>query len=139
MAAQGPFDWQARLERDGRVEFGSRYFAWLTGSRQLTVTHEGVRLGGGPEVDLDRIVAVSTSRGRLTVHYLPLPDDRMNRIERRSGQKRLVLVLPRWGSVRADDLAVWLLKVKGGPMAEVDSKLGGAGVARVYQLRRDPT
>ena len=133
MAMQGTFDWQGRLESEGSVAFGSRWFSWLTGSRQLVVTHEGVRLGKGPVVGFDRIAAVSTSRGRLTVHYTPLPEERMNRIERRSGQKRLVLVLPRMGSVRADDLAVWLLKLKGGPMADIETR--PTGVARIHQLR----
>lgn len=135
MAKQGAFDWQGRLEADGAVVFGSRWSSWLTGSAPLTVSHDGVRKGNGPTVALDRLVAVSTARDRLTIFYAPLPGERMNPFERRAGQKRMLVALSRWGGVRADDLAVWLLKLKGGPLAEVDTKLGGAGVARVYRLR----
>lgn len=129
MAAQGAFDWQGRLESDGEVVFGGRL------SGRLTVTHDGVRMGSGSRIGFDRVVAVSTARQRLTIFYAPLPGDRMNPFERRTGQKRLLLALSRWGPVRADDLAVWLLKLKGGPAAEVDTQLGGAGVARIYRIR----
>jgi hypothetical protein len=129
MATQGPFDWQGRLESEGEVVFGGRM------SGRLAVTHDGLRRGSGPNVAFDRLVAVSTARQRLTIFYTPLPGERMSMFERRTGQKRLLIALSRWGSVRADDLAVWLLKLKGGPMAEIDTKLGGAGVARVYRIR----
>jgi hypothetical protein len=109
--------------------------AALTGSGQLTVTGDGVRMGTGPTVTWDRLVAVATARERVTVFYDPLPDERLTPFERRTGQKRLLLALSRWGPVRSDDLAVWLLKLKGGPMAEIDSRLGGAGMARVYRIR----
>jgi hypothetical protein len=129
MATQGSFDWQGRLASDGEVVFGGRL------SGRLIVTRDGVRRGSAATIAFDRFVAVGTSRQRLTIFYAPLPGERMNPFERRSGQKRLLIVLSRWGSVRADDLAVWLLKLKGGPMAEIDTKLGGAGVARVHRIR----
>jgi hypothetical protein len=90
-------------------------------------------MGKGPVVPFDHVTAVSTARGRLTVYYSPLPDQRLNPIERKSGQKRLVLGLSRLGSVRPEDLAVWLLKLKGGPMTEIDVELGG--MARVFKIR----
>ena len=133
MAMQGPFVWQGRLESEGRVAFGSRWFSLFTGSGQLTVTHDGVTMGKGPLVPFDRITAVSTARGRLTVYYTPLPDQKLNPLERKSGQKRLLLGLSRLGSVRPEDLAVWLLKLKGGPMTEIDVELGG--MARVFKIR----
>jgi hypothetical protein len=133
MAMQGPFVWQGQLESEGRVVFGSRWFSLFTGSGQMTVTHDGVLLGKGPVVPFDHVTAVSTARGRLTVYYSPLPDQRLNPIERKSGQKRLVLGLSRLGSVRPEDLAVWLLKLKGGPMTEIDVELGG--MARVFKIR----
>jgi hypothetical protein len=137
MTTQGSFDWQGRLESDGVVVFGSRWFSWLAGSGQLTVTHVGVRLGRRPVTSFDRIAAVSTTRRRLTFFYTPRAEERMNPFERRTGQKRLLFALPRWSSVRADDLAVWVLKLKGGPMAEIDTKVAGAGMARVHRLRGD--
>jgi hypothetical protein len=130
---QGPFNWQGRLESEGRVVFGSRWFSLFTGSGQMTVTHEGLLMGKRPVVAFDRIVAVSTARGRLTVFYTPLPDQRMSLVERRSGEKRLLLGLPRLGSVRAEDLAVWLLKLKGGPMTQIEVDL--SGVSRVWRIR----
>jgi hypothetical protein len=133
MAMQGPFVWQGQLESEGRVVFGSRWFSLFTGSGQMTVTHDGVLMGKGPVVPFDHVTAVSTARGRLTVYYSPLPDQRLNPIERKSGQKRLVLGLSRLGSVRPEDLAVWLLKLKGGPMTEIDVELGG--MARVFKIR----
>jgi hypothetical protein len=133
MAMQGPFVWQGQLESEGRVLFGSRWFSLFTGSGQLTVTHDGLLMGKGPVVPFDHVTAVSTSRGKLSVYYDPLPDQRLNPFERRSGQKRLVLGLPRLGSVRPEDLAVWLLKLKGGPMTEIDVELGG--VARMFRIR----
>jgi hypothetical protein len=135
MAMQGPFDWQGRLESEGQVVFGNRWLGVVTGSGPLTVARDGLRMGRRPVVTLDRVTAVGAAPRRLTVFYRPLTGERMNLFERRAGQKRMVLALSRWGPVRADDLAVWLLKLKGGPTAEVDSKLGGAGYARVYQLR----
>jgi len=135
MAVQGPFEWQGRLESEGEVVFGSRWSAAFTGSGQLSVTHDGVRLGTRPLVPFDRLTAVATSGQRLTVFHLPGPDDRLGRFERRSGQKRMLVKLSRWGPVRASDLAVWLLKLKGGPLADVETTLGGAGIARVYRLR----
>jgi hypothetical protein len=133
VATQGPFHWQGRLESEGRVVFGSRWFSLFTGSGQLTVTHDGLLMGKRPVVPFDRITAVSTARGRLTVFYTPLPDQRMSLVERRSGQKRLLLGLPTFGSVRPEDLAVWLLKLKGGPMTEIDVDLGG--MSRVWRIR----
>jgi hypothetical protein len=133
VAIQGPFHWQGRLESEGRVVFGSRWFSLFTGSRQLTVTHDGLLMGKGPTVPFDRITAVGTGRGRLTVFHIPLPDQRMSLVERRSGQKRLVLGLSRLGSVRPEDLAVWLLKLKGGPMTQIDVELGG--VSRIWRIR----
>jgi hypothetical protein len=133
MALPGPFIWQGRLESEGRVVFGSRWFSLFTGSGQLTVTHEGLLMGKGPVVPFDRVTAVSTSRGKLTAYYTPGPGQRLNPLERRSGQKRLLLGLPRLGSVRPEDLAVWLLKLKGGPMTEIDVELGG--MARVFRIR----
>ena len=109
--------------------------AWVTRSGQLRVTRDGLGLGTRPTVPFARLVAVSTSRSNLTVHYLALPDERLVAQQRRSGQKSFFVSLGRWGSVRPDDLAVWLLKLKGGPMAEVDSRLRGAGMARVFHLR----
>jgi len=133
MAMQGPFVWQGRLESEGKVVFGSRWFSLLTGSGQLTVTHEGLQMGKGPVVPFDRVTAVSTARSKLTAYYTPLDDQRLNVLERKSGQKRLLLGLPRLGSVRAEDLAVWLLKLKGGPMTRIDVELGG--MARVFRIR----
>ena len=133
MAMQGPFVWQGRLESEGRVVFGSRWFSLFTGSGQMTVTHEGLQMAKGPVVPFDLVTAVSTARGRMTVYYTPLPDQRLNPFERKSGQKRLLLGLSRLGSVRPEDLAVWLLKLKGGPMTEIDVDLGG--MARVFRIR----
>jgi len=133
MAMQGPFVWQGQLESEGQVVFGSRWFSLFTGSGQLTVTHEGLLMGRGPVVPFEHVTAVSTARGRLTVYYSPLPDQRLNPIERKSGQKRLLLGLSRLGSVRPEDLAVWLLKLKGGPMTDIDVELGG--LARVFKIR----
>jgi hypothetical protein len=131
---QGPFVWQGRLESEGRVVFGSRWFSLFTGSGQMTVTHDGVLMGRRPVVAFERITAVGTGRGRLTVFYTPLPDERMSVVERRRGLKQLVLGLPRLGSVRPDDLAVWLLKLVGGPMAEIEAEPGRTGVGRVYRV-----
>jgi hypothetical protein len=133
MAIRGPFVWQGRLESEGRVMFGSRWFSLFTGSGQMAVTHEGLQMGKGPVVPHDHVTAVSTSRGKLTVYYTPLPGQRLSPFERRSGQKRLLLGLSRLGSVRPEDLAVWLLKLKGGPMTEIDVELGG--MARVFKIR----
>jgi hypothetical protein len=69
----------------------------------------------------------------MTDYYTPLPDQRLNPFERKSAQKRLLLGLSRLGSVRPEDLAVWLLKLKGGPMTEIDVDLGG--IARVFKIR----
>jgi hypothetical protein len=136
MAVQGPFDWQGRLESEAAVVFGTSWVPGPLGGRgQLTVTHDGVRLGAGPVLGFDRIVAVGTAGHRLTVFYAPLPEDRLSSFERRTGQKRLLLALSRFGQVRADDLAVWLLRLTGGPVAEIDSRPGGGGVARVYRIR----
>ncbi len=133
MAMQGPFVWQGQLESEGRVLFGSRWFSLFTGSRQLTVTHDGLQIGNGPIVPFDHVTAVSTSRGKLTVFYTPLADQRLNPFERKSGQKRLLLGLSRLGGVRPEDLAVWLLKLKGGPMTNIDVELGS--MARVFRIR----
>lgn len=133
MAMQGPFVWQGQLESQGRVLFGSRWFSLFTGSGRLTVTHDGLLMGKGPVVPFDHVTAVSTSRGKLTVFYAPLPDQRLTAFERKGGQKRLILGLPRLGGVRPEDLAVWLLKLKGGPMTQIDVELGG--LARVFRIR----
>jgi hypothetical protein len=109
----------------------------VTGSNRMVVTHDGFRMGTGQIIAFDRLVAVGTARGRVTVFYAPLDGERMSVFERRSGHKRVLLDLSRWGSVRADELAVWLLKLKGGPMSEVIARPGGAGVARIYQLPED--
>ena len=132
MVTQGPFDWQGRLESEGEVAFGSR---WWPGSGRLSVTREGFRTGSRPVIAFDRIVAVGTAGGRLTVIYTPSTGERLNALERRSGHKSVIITLSRWGQVRSDDLAVWLLKLKGGPLADVESRAGGGGVARVYRIR----
>jgi hypothetical protein len=165
---QGPFDWQGRLESQGRVSFGpSRVFSglllgvaivallgflveiardgpalWsvfgtlvlaacalttgraaLLGAAELTVTHDGFRLGRGDVVPFDRLTAVAVLRRTMTLRYAAS-----------SGEKRLVVSLPRLGAFRPGDLAVWLLKLKGGPSAQVvvDER---AGLSRVFRLR----
>lgn len=165
---QGPFDWQGRLESQGRVSFGpSRAFSgllftvaiaalvgflveivadgpalWsafgtlalaacalttgraaLLGAAELTVTHEGFRMGRGDVVPFDRLSAVTILRRTMTLRYATA-----------SGEKRLIVSLPRLGAYRPGDLAVWLLKLKGGPSAEVvvDER---TGISRVFRLR----
>ena len=49
-------------------------------------------------------------------------------------QQAWILSLSRWTPVDPDDLATWLFKLKGGPMAEVDSVARG-GISRVFRLR----
>jgi hypothetical protein len=187
---QVAFDWQGRLESDGKVTFGpSRLLSWVLlavavvvllgfgyaivsngpavwstigfvllaaclvyaartavlGGADLTVTHEGFQPGRGPVVDFDRLTAISTSRTNLTLHWTApsgepsaQPSDqpsarRPGRLRGR-GQKAWILSLPRWTPVDPDGLATWLFKLKGGPMAEVDS-VARAGISRVYRLR----
>ena len=60
----------------------------------------------------------------MTVHYLAQP----------TRQKVMIVSLPRFGAFHPDDLAVWLLKLKGGPAAEVVAD-ASSGVSRVFRLR----
>ncbi|HEX4471823.1 MAG TPA: hypothetical protein VH085_07635, partial [Nocardioides sp.] len=95
----------------------------------------------GPVVAFDRLTAISTSRTNLTLHWTQPSDPpshqpsarRPGRLRGR-GQKAWILSLPRWTPVDPDGLATWLFKLKGGPMAEVDS-VARAGISRVYRLR----
>jgi hypothetical protein len=107
--------------------------AFLGGS-DLTVTHDGFRPGRGAVVGFDRLAAVSTSRTNLTLHWAATPGRRTLGRRRGAGQTAWILSLPRWTTVDPDGLAVWLFKLKGGPMAEVDSQ-ARTGISRVYRLR----
>lgn len=100
--------------------------AALLGTAELTVTHEGFRLGRGPVVPFGRLGAVTILRRNLTLHYA-VPG---------AGQKRMIVSLPRFGAYHPDDLAVWLLKLKGGPAADVVLDERGA-LSRVFRLRED--
>ncbi len=170
MARQlGPFDWQGRLETEGRVTFGpSRVFSgvlfgvaimalvgfgialvadgpapWsvfgtlvlaaaalttgraaLLGAAELTVTHDGFRMGRGTVVPFERLAAVTILRRNMTLLYATPP----------SGQKRSIVSLPRLGAFHPDDVAIWLLKLKGGPSADVVVSARG-GLSRVFRLR----
>jgi hypothetical protein len=106
----------------------------LMGTGDLTVTRDGFRTGRGPVIAFDRLAAVATVRTNLTIHYAPLPGQRLTGRQRTTGQKAWYLSLPRWSSMNPDDLAVWLLKLKGGPTAEVDAQVR-AGISRVFRLR----
>jgi hypothetical protein len=101
----------------------------LLGSGELRVTHEGVRMGRGPVVAFDRVAAIGVARQHLTVHYATSPGGR-----RPGGQKRMIVTLSRLGSFHPDDLAVWLLKLKGGPSADVVEE-PRVGISRVFRLR----
>jgi hypothetical protein len=129
---QGPFDWQGRLESDGEVTFGSSMP--LTGGR-LTVTHEGLQVGRGPVVDVARLRSVAIARQTLTISYDALPDEQLRGRDRSTGQRLMRVSLPRFGPFHPDDLAVWLLKLKGGPAADVVEQKQPLG--RVFQLRSD--
>ena len=100
--------------------------AALLGAAELRVTHEGFRMGQGPVVPFARLGAVTILRRNLTLHYA-VPG---------AGQKRMIVSLPRLRAYHPDDLAVWLLKLKGGPAAHVvlDER---AGISRVFRLRED--
>lgn len=172
MARQlGPFDWQGRLETEGRVTFGpSRVYSgvlfavalvaclgfvvavvadgpavWsvvgtlvlaaaavtmgraaLLGAAELTVSHEGFRMGRGPVVPFQRLAAVTVLRRNLTLLHAT-PSSRL---------KRSIVSLPRLGAFHPDDVAVWLLKLKGGPAADVVVS-EGRGPSRVFRLRDD--
>jgi hypothetical protein len=97
--------------------------AAILGAAELTVTHDGFRMGRGDVVPFDRLSVVTVLRRNLTLRYAGP-----------TGAKRLIVSLPRLGAYRPDDLAVWLLKLKGGPSAEVvvDER---AGISRSYRLR----
>ena len=98
--------------------------AALLGTSRLTITREGFRTGRRTAVPFDRLGAVSISRRNVTVHYLAQP----------TRQKLMIVSLPRFGAFHPDDLAVWLLKLKGGPAAEVVADTS-SGVSRVFRLR----
>jgi hypothetical protein len=97
--------------------------ATFQGAAELIVTHEGFRMGRGPVVAFDRLGAVSVLRRRVMLHYA-VP----------SGQRRMIVSLPRAAAFHPDDLAVWLLKLRGGPAADVvvDER---TGLSRVFRLR----
>jgi hypothetical protein len=97
--------------------------ATLLGAAELTVTHDGFRMGRGEVVPFARLSAITILRRNMTLRYAAA-----------TGERRLVISLPRLGSYRPGDLAVWLLKLKGGPSAEVvvDDR---SGFSRVYRLR----
>lgn len=98
--------------------------AALLGTSRLTVTHEGFAAGRHAVVPFDRLGAVSISRRNLTVHYLARP----------TRQRMMIVTLPRFGAFHPDDLAVWMLKLKGGPSADVVED-ATSGVSRVFRLR----
>ncbi|HEY3529265.1 MAG TPA: hypothetical protein VGK78_08950 [Nocardioides sp.] len=100
--------------------------AALLGTSELTVTHEGFRMGRGPVVPFARLGAITLLRRNLTLLYA-VPG---------VGQKRMIVSLPRLASYHPADLAVWLLKLKGGPSADVvvDER---SGISRVFRLRAD--
>ncbi len=108
--------------------------AALWGTTELTVTHDGFRMGRGPVVPFDRLGAVSVSRRNVTLHYAAAPGERLIGRQRASGQKLMIVALPRFGAFHPDDLAVWLLKLNGGPAAEVVEDTRG-GLSRVFRLR----
>jgi hypothetical protein len=97
--------------------------AAVLGTSRLTITHDGFGLGGQEPVAFDRLGAVAIARRNLTIHYRSEP----------TGQKRMMVALPRFGPFHPDDLAVWLLKLKGGPAADVVEQKQPLG--RVFQLR----
>jgi hypothetical protein len=100
--------------------------AALLGASELTITHEGFRMGRGPVVPFASLGAVSILRRNMTLLYLA-PG---------TGQKRMIVSLPRLAAYHPADLAVWLLKLKGGPAADVvvDDR---TGISRVFRLRED--
>jgi len=108
--------------------------AALWGTTTLTVTHDGFRMGRHPEVTFDRLGAVSISRRNLSLHFAASPGERLVGRQRASGQKLMIVALPRFGSFHPDDLAVWLLKLRGGPTADVVEDSRG-GLSRVFRLR----
>jgi hypothetical protein len=108
--------------------------AAVLGTAELTVTHDGFRMGRRPPVPFDRLGAVAISRRNLTLHYAAMPGERLLGRQQDTGQKRMVVTIPRFGSFHPDDLAVWLLKLKGGPTADVVEDVSG-GISRVFRLR----
>jgi hypothetical protein len=108
--------------------------AALWGTTTLTVTHDGFRMGRRPQVPFDRLGAVSISRRNLSLHYAASPGERLVGRQRATGQKLMIVALPRFGSFHPDDLAVWLLKLRGGPAADVVEDSRG-GLSRVFRLR----
>lgn len=44
----------------------------------------------------------------------------------------MIVTLPRLGSFHPDDLAIWLLKLKSGPTAEVTEER--TGISRVFRV-----
>lgn len=108
--------------------------AAIWGTTELTVTHDGFGMGRGPTVPFDRLGAVSISRRNVSLHYAAPPDERPQGPSRAGRQKLMIVALPRFGSFHPDDLAVWLLKLRGGPAAEVVEDTS-SGVSRVFRLR----
>jgi hypothetical protein len=100
----------------------------------LTVTPEGVRARRGPVVPFDNLVAVTT-RGRrnLTVDYVPLPDEKLVLLQKKTGLKQLYAPLAPFSGT-AGDVAYWLLQCKGGPDVRIDISGEGGRFGQVYQI-----
>jgi hypothetical protein len=99
----------------------------------LTVTPEGVRARKGPLVPLANVEAVTTRGRSLTLHYRPLPDEKLVRRQRKTGLKQLFAPLAPF-SARAGDVAYWLLQRKGGPDARIDVSGDGGRLTQVYKI-----
>jgi hypothetical protein len=99
--------------------------AALLGTSELEITHDGFRTGRHPVVPFDRLGAVAIARRNLTLHYAAQPGERLIGRQRTTGQKMMIVTLPRLGSFHPDDLAIWLLKLKSGPTAEVTEERTG--------------
>jgi hypothetical protein len=107
--------------------------AALLGTSQLMITHEGFRTGGHPVVPFDRLAAVAVARRNLALHYTAQPGERLIGRQRTTGQKVMIVALPRLASFHPDDVAVWLLKLGKGPSAEVTEER--TGLSRVFRVR----
>lgn len=127
LVTDGPAVWSvvATLVVAGCAVVTGRAAAW--GSNQLTVTHDGFRMGRGTTVPFGRLGAVAVGRRALTLHYATSPEER-------GRQRRMLVSLPRFAAFHPDDLAVWLLKLRGGPAAEVVEDTG-SGLSRVFRLK----
>jgi hypothetical protein len=106
----------------------------FSGHPALTVTPDGVSARRGPVVPFENLVAVTT-RGRrnLTVDYVPLPDEKLVLLQKKTGLKQLYAALAPF-SGGAGDVAYWLLQCKGGPEVRIEISGEGGRFGQVYQI-----